>query len=132
MPLFGSGNSGRSSETSRFSGDGWIMRQLNGSYRQGVCGADLGKGAASRLAYAISDKSHAYYQISRQERPGSYFVRHGIMTSDKLMWLVRQQNEHNVRFQDKPRRADQIEMHSRNGQATLLSARKPSNTHNNK
>ena len=48
-----------------------------------------------------------YYQISRQERLGSYFVRHGIMTSDKLEWLVRQLNEHNVRFRDKPLRADQ-------------------------
>ena len=46
-----------------------------------------------------------YYQISRQERLGSYFVRHGIMTSDKLMQLVRQLNEHNVR--SRPRRADQ-------------------------
>jgi hypothetical protein len=48
-----------------------------------------------------------YYQISRQERLGSYFVRHGIMTSDKLAWLVRQLNEHNVRFRDRPLRTDQ-------------------------
>ncbi len=40
-----------------------------------------------------------YYQISRQERLGSYFVRHGIMTSDQLMRLVRQLNEHNAHFQ---------------------------------
>jgi hypothetical protein len=48
-----------------------------------------------------------YYQISRQERMGSYFVRHGIMTSEKLERLVRQQNEHNVRFRDEPFRAHQ-------------------------
>ena len=48
-----------------------------------------------------------YYQISRQERLGSYFVRRGIMTSNKLECLVRQLNEHNVRFRDKPLRADQ-------------------------
>lgn len=48
-----------------------------------------------------------YYQISRQERLGSYFVKHGIITSDKLEWLVRQLNEHNVRFRNKPLRADQ-------------------------
>jgi hypothetical protein len=52
-------------------------------------------------------KALLYYQISRQERLGSYFVRHRIMTSDKLELLVRQQNEHNVRFRDKPLRADQ-------------------------
>jgi len=47
-----------------------------------------------------------YYQISRQERLGSYFVRQGIMTSEKLERLVRQLNEHNVRFRDEPLRAD--------------------------
>jgi len=38
------------------------------------------------------------YQVSRQERMGSYFVRHGIITSDKLERLVRQLNEHNGRY----------------------------------
>jgi hypothetical protein len=42
-----------------------------------------------------------YYQLSRQERLGTYFVRHGIMTSEMLERLVRQLNEHNVRFRDK-------------------------------
>jgi hypothetical protein len=43
-----------------------------------------------------------YYQLSRQERLGTYFVRQGIMTSEMLERQVRQLNEHNVRFRDKP------------------------------
>jgi hypothetical protein len=48
-----------------------------------------------------------YYQFSRQERLGTYFVRHGIMKSEKLERLVRQLNEHNIRFQDELFRAKQ-------------------------
>jgi len=54
------------------------------------------------LLTAFQVKVLLYYQISRQERLGTYFVRHGIMTSEMLERLVRQLNEHNVRFRDKP------------------------------
>jgi hypothetical protein len=74
-------------------------RDLRGRFGEKALGLDL--------LTSFQVKVLLYFQRSRQERLGTYFVRHGIMQSETLEQLVRQLHEHNSRFGDKPLRARQ-------------------------
>ncbi len=60
------------------------------------------KALALDLLTSFQVKVLLFFQLSRQERLGTYFVQLHIMKPDKLERLVQELREYNLRFQDEP------------------------------